>query len=218
MHFLWLSIEFLSFLTIEIEMAMMLEDGSFFILVVVEKYCWALLILINRSCWFGLIYCWHFVNFMSNIPAGCHSDETLNWRSLLLWVYAEASKRSHSWGKCVTFVDASSLSPHQSILGSSQNLHYRAALPKSIYLSIYLNKTCGHSLWTLLYTLCTLPLLMFTATVTHWQWMIHIPCLSIFCQNMVEKLNSFVQQIVSIYWPLNTMWCNKQTVGGYPHS
>ena len=29
--------------------------------------------------------------------------ETLNWRCLLLGVCDEASKRSHPWGKCVTW-------------------------------------------------------------------------------------------------------------------
>ena len=60
--------------------------------------------------------------FMSIIPAGCRSDETLNWRSLVLSVYAEASKRSHPWGKCVTWVDSSSFSPHQSTINSGKNL------------------------------------------------------------------------------------------------
>ena len=37
--------------------------------------------------------------FMSIVPAaGCCSDETLNWRSLVLSVYAAASKRPHSLG------------------------------------------------------------------------------------------------------------------------
>jgi len=60
---------------------------------------------------------------MSQILAGCCSDETLNWRSLVLGNYAEASKRPHPWGKCVTWVDSSSLfASHQSTLVSGKNL------------------------------------------------------------------------------------------------
>ena len=39
--------------------------------------------------------------FMSYIPAaGCRSHETLNWRCLVLGVYAKTNKRPHPWGKC----------------------------------------------------------------------------------------------------------------------
>ena len=58
----------------------------------------------------------------------CRSDKTLNWPSLVLSVYAEASKRSHSWDKCVKWVD-SSLSPQQSTLDSDKNLPRRLHLP-----------------------------------------------------------------------------------------
>ena len=79
---------------------------------------------------------------MSNIPAGCLSDKTLNCWSLVLSFYTEASKRSHPWGKCVTWVDSTLFLSHlinqPSIVARIclRGLHFPYL---SIYLSIYLS-------------------------------------------------------------------------------
>ena len=79
--------------------------------------------------------------YQGSLHAGCRLHETLNWRCLLLSVYAEASKTSQAWDKC----GVDSMSYHLFIMSAFGRWSYKLTKlqtqyhwDKNIYIYIYI--------------------------------------------------------------------------------